>query len=160
MSNINFALLSDYPEVLPQVAKWYFAEWNCRREGETVKKSAVRLQKYLESNDLPSILLALKEKKPIGVAQLKYFELRCAYPDFEHWLGGVYVIPSERGRGLASKLVQEIERLAARCSVKTLYLQTEALDGGLYAKLGWLPVEQYQGENQPLVLIMKRIVAS
>ena len=59
------------------------------------------------------------------------------YPEKMHWLGGVYVNPDFRGQNIASKLVGQAQNEAIKLGIETLYLQTECLTGGLYAKLGW-----------------------
>lgn len=89
----------------------------------------------------------------LGVAQLKIREMDI-YPDKEHWLGGVYVSSAARGRGVGSFLVTRALELAKHLQVKTLYLQTENLRGGLYAPLGFRPLEQthYNGVD---VLVME-----
>ena len=61
------------------------------------------------------------------------------FPDKEHWLGGVYVAASHRGQGYGSQIIEQIVKMAPKYGVETLHLQTEALDGGLYARLGWTP---------------------
>ena len=76
----------------------------------------------------------------MGAAQLKYREMAETFPDYEHWLGGVYIAPEYRGRAIGSALADEIARRAPYCGLETLYLQTERLDGGLYRELGWKPV--------------------
>ncbi|CAM6000261.1 unnamed protein product [Sphagnum balticum] len=64
------------------------------------------------------------------------------YPDKEHWLGGVFVPPEHRKKGVATELLKRTLELAKKLRVTTLYLQTERLDGGIYATLGWRPIEK------------------
>ena len=85
------------------------------------------------------ILVATNDNDLVGAAQLKYREMAEMFPDKEHWLGGVYVAASHRGQGYGSQIVEQIVKMAPRYGVETLHLQTEALDGGLYARLGWTP---------------------
>ena len=81
------------------------------------------------------------------------------YPDKLHWLGGVFVAPQYRGKGIGSTLAEHIARKAPSYGVKILYLQTEQLDGGLYSRLGWTPFEQV--DNHGLrVLVMERHVGA
>lgn len=103
---------------------------------------------------MPLMLVAIDAGEIVGTAQLKFREMKI-YPEKEHWLGGVYVAESARKQGIAKILVESIEAEARRFAVKTLYLQTEYLDGGLYATLGWQAVEQvnYRGVD---VLVMHK----
>ena len=77
------------------------------------------------------------------------------FPDKEHWLGGVYVAASHRGQGYGSQIVEQIIKMAPRYGVETLHLQTEALDGGLYARLGWKPYAQVTSRGLD-VLVMEQ----
>lgn len=77
------------------------------------------------------------------------------YPDFEYWLGGVYVPEHYRGRQLASQLANCVAEIAAAQGIAQLYLQTDNLRGGLYAKLGWQAVESVNAHGRD-VLVMRR----
>lgn len=70
-------------------------------------------------------------------------------------LGGVYVPVEHRGKGIASQLIRQAHRIAHTLGVPTLFLQTENLEGGLYASLGWVAVAQ--AKNRGLdVLVMEK----
>ena len=77
----------------------------------------------------------------------------------EHWLGGVFVAPAHRGRGLGSRIAGEIARRAPAYGVHTLFLQTERLDGGMYRHIGWVPIAQVNIHGLE-VLVMKREVGA
>ncbi len=90
----------------------------------------------------------------MGVAELKFREMDI-YSEKEHWLGGVYVPVKHRGKGIASQLIRQALQVAHTLGVSTLFLQTEKLGGGLYANLGWVPVDRvnYRGLD---VLVMEK----
>ena len=75
-------------------------------------------------------------------------------PGQSHWLSGVYVDLPWRSRGIASSLCSEILDAARSRGVEQLYLQTERLDGGLYAKLGWMPLGHHHEEYGVEQLVM------
>ena len=79
------------------------------------------------------------------------------FPEKEHWIGGVFVAPEYRGKGLGSRMTEEIATRAPSYGVRTLHLQTERLDGGLYRQLGWQPVAQVNNHGME-VLVMQRNV--
>ncbi|MEL6653864.1 MAG: GNAT family N-acetyltransferase [Bacteroidota bacterium] len=135
---MEYHLLADRPEYIPELAAWYFAEWGKDAKGNNLEREADQLRQYLNRDQIPLSVLALDGDRLAGAAQLKYREMK-QFPEREHWLGGVYVAKEFRGKGLATKLVQEIVRSAKQYKVKELWLQTEHLNGGLYAKLGWEP---------------------
>ncbi|MFZ4215395.1 GNAT family N-acetyltransferase, partial [Pantoea endophytica] len=88
--------------------------------------------------------------------QLKRREMQ-AFPQYEHWLGSVFVADSHRGRGLAGALVEQAAAQAVRMGVSDLYLQTEALDGGLYARLGWKPLQEADNCSHRVLVMVRSL---
>lgn len=153
---LDFALLEDRPEAIQQIAEWHFRQWGWKVPGETVDSVRTKLQGYLNRHCIPLAVLAITNDEIVGTASLKYREMDI-YPDKEHWLGGVFVSAEHRGKGVATRLVSKSLEMARALGVKVLHLQTEQMDGGLYAKLGWKPLEQIQYKGQQ-VLVMHREV--
>ena len=153
---MKFALLADKKEAIPQIAKWYFDEWGSYVEESSVSSFAEKLDQYCNRNDIPLIILAIINDEVVGAAQLKYREMTI-YPDKAHWLGGVYVAPDFRGQKIASELVKQIESTAKKLGVHTLYLQTENLTGGLYARLDWQPIEQVNYRKVDVIVMSKAL---
>ena len=151
---MQFQLLAEREEFIPVIARWYFDQWGHLNDDATVGKIVAEMEIYTNHDSIPLIVLATEGSDLLGVAQLKYHEMKI-YPDKEHWLGGVYVAREHRGRGIASLAANKIADIARDLGVKKLHLQTERLDGGLYARLGWRPLEQvnYRGLD---VLVMER----
>ena len=151
---MEFKLLIDKTDAIPLIATWYFNEWGSAIPDNSYDKTVARLQNNLSRNELPIHLLAVKNESVLGVAQLKIREMSI-YPEREHWLGGLFVPPEFRGRGIASEIAEKIASLAQSMNIEKVYLQTEKLDGGFYARLGWKPMEKvfYNGFN---VLVMER----
>jgi GNAT superfamily N-acetyltransferase len=155
---MEFAFLADRPEALATVARWYFDEWGHKVEGETLVGIELSLKGTLNRSRVPLIVLAIENEEVVGAAQLKFREMDI-YPDREHWLGGVFVSPGSRGKHIGSRLCERVVEIAGTLNVQRLNLQTEQLDGGLYAKLGWKPCEQvaYKGRQ---VLVMQREIGA
>jgi GNAT superfamily N-acetyltransferase len=151
---VDFEFLTDCPSALPTIAKWYFEQWGHTVPGDSLEGAITRMQGYLNLGQLPLIVTAIDDGEVIGAAQLKFREMSI-YPEREHWLGGVYIRSSHRRFGVASRLVSRSLEIARSFNVDSLFLQTERLDGGLYARLGWEPREQvtYKGVR---VLVMER----
>jgi GNAT superfamily N-acetyltransferase len=108
----------------------------------------------MNREEIPFILVATIDNELVGAAQLKYREMAEIFPDKEHWLGGVYIAASHRGQGYGAQIVEQIVNMAPSYGVETLYLQTPALDGGLYARLGWVPCTQVTNRGVE-VLVME-----
>lgn len=152
---LEFEYLADRLDAISIVSKWYFDEWGHLSEGDSLERTRDRMQDYLKPDAIPFTLLMVCQNEVLGAAQLKHHELVETFPDREHWLGGVVVAPGRRGQGYGSQIVKHITKIAPRYRVRTLYVQTEVLDGGLYARLGWAPYAL--AKNRGLdVLVMER----
>jgi GNAT superfamily N-acetyltransferase len=107
---------------------------------------------------LPVQILALHDGAAVGVATLKERDsMATPFPRMRHWLSGVYAAPNFRQMGVATALSLRIIDTAASLDIDTLYLQTEALDGGLYARLGWMPVERVRHDGLELLIMEKKV---
>ena len=143
---MEFILLADEPNAYKQVARWYFDQWLANIPDMAIDKIETKLSSYVNRDKAPLLVLAKSKGELIGAVELKIREMDI-YPDYEHWIGGVYVKDQERGNGVATKLVQEVVMQARRLGVEKLYIQTEKLDGGIYSKEGFSLIEQvlYKG---------------
>lgn len=155
---MKFEYLADHEEAIPLIAKWYYNEWGRANEEISLVEVRLKLKKYLNRNKIPLLILAMENGEIMGTAQLKYYEMDI-YPEKKHWLGGIFVPPEYRGKKTGNGLVQKASHIARSLDIRVLHLQTEKMDGGLYTKLGWEPVEKayYRDRN---VLVMKRILKS
>ncbi|MDJ0926805.1 MAG: GNAT family N-acetyltransferase [Gammaproteobacteria bacterium] len=155
--SLAYEFLADREDALPLIAKWYFDEWGYLKKGATLASTVERLRHSLNRDRIPFILVATADGDIIGAAELKYREMAEMFPEKEHWIGGVYVASKHRGHGFASLIAEEIACRAPAYGVEVLHLQTEMLDGGLYARLGWVPTDQVNNRGLE-VLVMERYV--
>ncbi len=144
------------PENL-QLAQWYHMQWG-KEAGLSLEQELQRLNQPQDAGGFPHRIAAFHEGQLIGAVQLKRREMP-AFPQYEHWLGSVFVADSHRGRGLASHLVDEAVVQARQKGVRDLYLQTEALDGGLYARLGWQPIREADSHGYRVLVMVRRLHA-
>ncbi len=153
---MQFEFLADNPHRVPQVISWWLTIW-ADRMGSDVKAMEEQLLSSLSKDQYPVHILALKNGEPIGTATLKMHELNEMFPDKQYWVGSVFVEAAHRGDKVATALTQEIIALARDRGLPHLYLQTSNLSGGLYAKLGWQPLQRftYRGEE---TLLMRKLL--
>jgi GNAT superfamily N-acetyltransferase len=154
---MHFQLLADRADAVPTVARWYFDQWGHEVLGNSFETTCERLQGQLNRDRLPLPLLALEGDTVVGVAKLKLHEMVDLYPDRQPWLGGVFVSPESRGKGVASQLALRIAAMATSLGAEQIYLQTTALDGGLYARLGWHPIEQVHHRGLDVLVMEKKL---
>lgn len=155
---IKFEYLIDRPEEVPTVIDWWYTIWGDVM-GPDVASNVAQMRSTLSKTELPISILATIDGVPVGSAALKTHELYTLYPDKKYWLGSVFVDEKSRGEGIASKLTMRLVEIAQQRGLPHLYLQTLNLQGGLYAKLGWLPQQQisHMGEE---ILVMKKTLES
>jgi len=155
---MKFEYLADHQKAMPIIAKWYFKEWGHRAEEGSAKEFSLNLQKYLNRDKIPLMVLAIDSEKIIGAAQIKYREMEI-YPEKEHWIGGIFVTKLYRRRKVATRLIDKVTAIAQSLDVCTLHLQTERLDGGLYSRLGWKPIDQVEYKGSELLVMEKHLGA-
>jgi GNAT superfamily N-acetyltransferase len=154
---LNFAYLSEYPEAIPKVARWWCDEWGLPQCHKSLDDYINELAS-LKPGQLPIHLLALNEGSILGVATLKnQSSFHNLFPDFHYWLSGVYVLPLLRGRGIATALCLKMINIAKSKGVTRLHLSTEDLNGGLYAKIGWKAVRQVYVNDLDLLVMARDI---
>jgi GNAT superfamily N-acetyltransferase len=150
---MEFLLLADEPSAAETVASWYFEQW-CRATGRYTKEQVLaKVSAAINRNHAPMLILAKLDKELVGAAELKIREME-AYPDYEFWLGGVYVTSHARGYGVASALVNEALSRARAAGIKQLYLQTEDLTGGLYVRHGFVPLARVESKGTDVLVMV------
>ena len=153
---MKFEFLADRQDAIPIVAGWYFEEWGCNIPGNSLEQTIDRLNEKLNRDKLPLPILAVEAEKILGFSQLKLHEMNI-YPDREFWLGSLFVEPKFRGKGIGSALANKIVAIAADFGIKELYLQTEAVDGGLYQQLGWHSIETVRYRGVAVTVMVRKI---
>ena len=155
---MKFEFLADRPEALEIISQWYYEEWGRWNPKHSVLSISNRLRQSMNTDKVPLILLAVDQGDVIGVVELKYREMDI-YPEKEHWLGGLFVEPKHRGAAVGERLIQQLIALSTELGINKLHLQTERLDGGVYARLGWRPLERIDNKGTK-VLVMERDVGA
>ena len=154
-SQLDFAYLADRPEAIPLVARWWFDEWGHLRPDRPIDKIAEQIREELNPDELPIQVLGLVGDEVAGVAVLKLHEMEDVYPDKQYWLGGVFVAPGNRRKGIGSAVAMKVVHIADSLGIRDLHLQTERLDGGLYARLGWRELEKVQYKGDDVLVMVK-----
>lgn len=152
--NARIEYLADHPDFVAQIAAWYFDEWGSQQIDNSLEKTCERIRSKLNKDRAPLSIVAIVDAKPVGAAQLKIREMP-AYPNWEFWVGGVYVAPIARGQGLATVLVARLEEISAALGITQLYLQTKDPSGGLYARIGWQPLRQGTPDDARVLIMYK-----
>jgi GNAT superfamily N-acetyltransferase len=154
-TRMHIDYLCDHPELIEELATLNFKEWGEFRPGQTVEHRIEHMRESCGKGAVPSVVVALDGARLLGGALLIANDLKLR-PNLTPWLAGVYVKAEERGRGIASQLVNRVVEEAAALGVPELYLYTDTSQS-LYARLGWEVVEDLVYDDLP-VTVMKFVI--
>ena len=104
-SPINIVPLAEQPQHIDTLAHALHAEWHDFAPWQNVKKIRTYYARCLEDNDLLLAWLAVDGGRLLGSAALKRHDI-AALPQYEYWLGDVFVLPEARGRGVGRHLME------------------------------------------------------
>lgn len=156
LKEVSFSFLADRPDAIPMIAKWYFEEWGHVQPGNSFEATCEKIKEKLNRDKPPLHVIATCGSDLLGVAQLKLYEMP-EYPDKEFWLGSVFVAQPSRGIGIALGLCQKVSEVAKSFGIEELYLSTEHLDGGVYARAGWVPYERTTSRGDEVLVMVKKL---
>jgi GNAT superfamily N-acetyltransferase len=132
---ITIRFLADHPDTIPTLVNWFRAQWpdyHAHMSDEEME------QDFLEdaSRDrLPIRLLAFDASELAGTIILRE-NGSAVQPGFQPELGGLYVVGSHRGHGIATELVRAGMQVAREQGHQTVFATTVAA-AGILERLGW-----------------------
>ena len=158
--DIRIDYLANHPGLAEQLARWSWAEWQWiyEQRGQTF---ADGLKNYRDRTNVDCLALALvaltSDEQLVGTVSLKLQDLEVR-PEIENWLGGMFVDPRWRRRGIATLLMGRAVAEAGKLGLKELHLWATAREAeALYLKVGWEIVERTEYGGRAIV-IMRRDV--
>ena len=154
--SLQFAYLKDHPELVPTVIRWWHTVWSDRM-GSDFADLEKQLRHTLDKANFPVHVLALTDGESVAVAALKLHELEDLFPENLYWLGSVFVAEPWRGNGFGAQITERIVEIAAERNLPHLYLQTQNPSGGLYAELGWQPLQQLTVMGEETLLMLRQL---
>jgi len=108
--------------------------------------------KALNRTALPLAFIAHSEGSLHGVAELKFRENK-SYPEYEHWLGGVFIAPDSRGKGIAGLLIKSALEHISKSGVNDLFLQCEPENVTLYEKFGFRKLHNIKHDDESVAVM-------
>ena len=150
---VTIDYLADHPGTVRILAQWLFDEWGHQSPDGTVQGVADILNERRNRDKFPMAFVAIQTSTPVGTASLKIREVDIR-PEYEHWLGAVYVQGRHRGKGVGSLLIGTATEEAANLGINELYLYTRQKETErLYESLGWTPIERPHYRGSPAVIM-------
>lgn len=132
---ITIGFLADYPNAIPTLVTWFRHQW----PDYYVNWSQAQMeQDFLEdaSRDrLPIRLVAFESSELVGTIVLRENGTETEQ-EFQPELGGLYVVESHRGHGIATELVRAGMKVAVDRGYQTVFATT-VVAAGILESLGW-----------------------
>ena len=132
---ITIRFLADHPDTIPTLVKWFRAQWP---DYHAAMSDEEMEQDFLEDASrvrLPIRLIAFESNEPVGTILLRK-NGSDTLPNYQPELGGLYVVESHRGRGIATELLHAGMQLARKQGYETVFATTVAA-AGILERLGW-----------------------
>lgn len=136
---MQISYLADRPDLTVQLVSGLLEQWRFVFPNDTAATRLAKLRMHENYSDLPIAWIAHDADKALGTAALRVHDLE-GREDLTPWLGGVFVQPEFRRRGVGSALCRAVEEKARAMGVARLYLFTLGQER-LYATLGWVELE-------------------
>ena len=140
--NIAIDYLANCPDLVDALARLSWNEWQeiYLQRKQTLDDSVKTYRKRMNTDRLPLTLVGLQASELVGMVSLKFHDMDTR-PDLDPWLGGLFVLPEWRNRGVGTILMHRATQEAHRLNVPRLYLWTHSAER-LYHRLGWQVVER------------------
>lgn len=151
---VTIHYLGHHPGFADRLAQWSWHEWRrvYEQRGQTFQHAVRNYRERINVDQIPIALIALNEKgELIGTVSLKNEDLEVR-PEITLWLGGLYVVPEWRNRGVASFLMERAVAEARRLGLSSLHLWTSSAER-LYTKLGWKVSERMDYGKKRIVVM-------
>ena len=143
---------ADYPEFIDTVAQWQWQEWG---HGDPLEAWTAGLGSRTNRECVPMTFLAIDGSGlPIGSVTLIGHDMPDR-PDLQHltpWIAGMFVISSERGKGVGTMLMRHAATEAGRIGVRRLFLYTSTARP-FYERLGWTLLREDVYEGGPVAIM-------
>lgn len=135
MRRVRIDHLIDHPEYIPQLAQWLFEQWDAILGETTLDARIKKLQAHMNRDQLPIAWVAHESGQLLGTAALRVHDLE-EREELTPWLGGLFVGPQFRQRGIGAAMCTVVEEAARERGIDVLYLFT--LDKQTwYSRFGW-----------------------
>lgn len=134
---MKISYLADHPDESAKIAQWYFDEWGHRNQQISYETVLDKVSsKAISRKGFPLAFIIHDHDDLVAAVELKIQENK-DFPQYEHWLGGVYVLETERGKGYAEALISKAKAHVETLGITALYLQCQEHNLNLYRKYGF-----------------------
>ena len=132
---ITIRFLADHLDTIPTLTKWFRDQWPDYHADMSQEEMELDFLEDASRDRLPIRLVAFESGELAGTIILRENGTEMS-PEFQPELGGLYVVASHRGHGIATELVRAGMQLARAQGYETVFATTVAA-AGILERLGW-----------------------
>ena len=154
--SVDIVYLADQVHHAAELARLHDGEWGHLHPQIPVGERARLLREAAGRSAIPSVRIAVDGPRLVGSAALVAQDMDDR-PHLTPWLAAVYVRPEDRRRGLASRLLNQIDQDAVALGVERYYLFTEH-EEAFYARRGWQLLEHTDYHGTRVAVMAKDLV--
>ena len=147
---ITIAFLADHPDTIPTLAKWFRDQWPDYYAARSQEQIEQDFLSDVSRDRLPVRLIAFESSKLAGTIVLREHGIE-ALPGSQPELGGLYVVESHRGHGIATELIRAGMKLALDQGYEIVFATTVAA-AGILERLGWEFIKTVLHHDEQLAL--------
>ena len=147
---ITIGFLADYLDTIPTLAKWFRDQWPDYHADMSQEQLEQDFLEDASHDRLPIRLIAFESNELAGTIILRKNGTEML-PEFQPELGGLYVVESHRGHGIATELVRAGMKVALDQGYETVYATT-VVAAGILKRLGWEFLKTFVHEGEELSL--------
>lgn len=148
---MEIELLADYPDSIPALVECYVSAWEPYYGENGPGDAQAELESRTNRDAIPIGFIATENGEICGAAALDLDVSTGFVPS----VVGLYVLPSQRGRGVAKALIEFAGVVAKRLGYVRLYVSTNVL-GGLLERMGWYPIGDVEFVNDEQGIVYGR----
>ena len=147
---ITIGFLADYLDTIPTLIQWFRDQWPDYHAHMSQEEMEQDFLEDASRNRLPIRLVAFESNQLVSTIILRD-NGSAMPPELQPELGGLYVVESHRGHGVATELVRAGMQLAHKQGYETVFATT-VVAAGILERLGWgfLKTVVHEDEELPL----------
>ena len=151
---------ADCPQFIDTVAQWHWDAWGHGDPNGSLEAWTAGLRRRTNRDHVPTTFIAVGDSGlPIGSVTLVAHDMPDHRTDLRHlspWIAGMFVIESERGKGVGTMLMRHAAAQAARIRIRDLFLYTTTARP-FYERLGWRLLRNDFYEGEPVAIMALRL---
>lgn len=152
---LKIETLTQHPEALPQLIRWFETEWPEYYGPGGPGDARKDLESFSRCDRLPIGILAFEDGDLCGIAALKADSI-ASHRHLSPWAAAGLVKPTKRRQGIGAQLIVALENQARELGYPYIYCGTSTARS-LLERCDWEPMEHIVHEGHRLSIYRKTL---